>query len=190
MYEVVTPAVEDALSLTEIKEFLRLDSSDTSEDVTLGIFRDAATAMAEEYTRRILCTTTIDEYFDAFPMYDGVSDKALIYLSKGPATSITSVKYIDENGDEQTVNADDYRVDTISEPARIVSTDGWYNAKTTINAVIVRYVVGTAASAVPAPIKQAMLLMISDMYEKREDSVKRLPTAAEYLMNPFRLFRF
>ena len=190
MYEVVTAAVEDALSLSEIKEFLRLDESDTSEDDTLAIFRAAALEMAEQYTRRILCTTTIDEYFDSFPVYSGVGDKATIFLSKGPVSSVTSVKYIDEDGNEQTVSADDYRVDTISEPARIVSTEGWYNAKVTVNAVIIRYTVGTAASAVPAPIKQAMLLMVSDMYEKREDSVKRMPTASEYLMNPFRLFRF
>lgn len=39
-----------------------------------------------------------------------------------------------------------------------------------------------AASAIPAPIKQAMLLTIADMYDNRTDYVKRLPTAAEYLL--------
>jgi predicted MPP superfamily phosphohydrolase len=35
-----------------------------------------------------------------------------------------------------------------------------------------------------------MLLIIGDMYENRTDSVKRLPTAAEYLWNPYRVFSF
>jgi len=189
-FDIVTPPTEDALSLTEIKEFLRLDSSDTSEDTTLGVFRSAALSMSEEYTRRLFCTTVIDEYFDSAPAFDGVTDRAMIYLSRGPVASVTSVKYIDELGAEITVSTSDYTVDTISEPARIMATDGWFDAKTTINAVIIRYTVGTAASAVGAPLKQAMLLMISDMYEKRENSVHRMPTASEYLMNPFRLFRF
>jgi len=33
-------------------------------------------------------------------------------------------------------------------------------------------------------------LVIADMYENRIDSVKRLPTASEYLWNPFRVFTF
>ena len=189
-FDIITPATENPLSLVEIKQFLRLDSSDTSEDTTLGVFRSAALSMAEEFTRRLFCTTTIEEYFDSFPAYDGITDRAMIYLARGPVASVQSVKYIDELGAEITVPTSDYTIDKISEPARIMSSDGWFNAKVTINAVIIRYTVGTAASAVGAPLKQAMLLMISDMYEKRENSVHRMPTASEYLMNPFRLFRF
>ena len=72
-----------------------------------------------------------------------------------------------------------------------MSNNGWYDTKDTVNAVIVRYVCGYSSSSdVPAPIRQAMLLMIAEMYEKRQDSVKRLPTAAEYLMNPYRVWTF
>jgi len=60
-----------------------------------------------------------------------------------------------------------------------------------VNAVIAEYVVGySSASDVPAPLRQGMLLVIADMYENRIDSVKRLPTASEYLWNPFRVFTF
>jgi hypothetical protein len=68
------------------------------------------------------------------------------------------------------------------------TTDGSAHTKT-INVVFVRYVAGFAdAASVPAPLKHGMMLVIGDMYENRTDSVKRLPTASEYLWNPYRVF--
>jgi len=114
-----------------------------------------------------------------------------VYLSRGPVQSIAHVKYIDGNGDEQTVSASDYATDLVSEPARIMPDQGWQATKDTVNAVIVRYTCGyTQASDVPANIKVALLLIIGEMYEKRVDSVHRLPTASEHLLNPYRVFRF
>jgi uncharacterized phiE125 gp8 family phage protein len=146
--------------------------------------------MCEQYTRRILVTTTIDEYYDGFPNYKNATDKDIIYLSRGPVQSVTSVKYVDEIGSEQTVDSSYYVVDTISEPARIASTAGWFATNGIINQVIVRYTVGTDVAAIPTPLKQGMLLIISDLYDKRDDRVRQLPTASEYLFNPFRIFTF
>jgi uncharacterized phiE125 gp8 family phage protein len=152
--------------------------------------------MAESYLGRFLLTTVIEEFYDFFPVYKtGVDpfhgDRNIIYLSRGPVQAVASVKYIDGNGNEQTVTASDYRTDLVSEPSRIMPNEGWLGTKDTVNAVIIRYTCGyTQASDVPANIKMAMLLMIGEMYEKRVDSVHRLPTASEYLMNPYRVFRF
>ena len=185
---VITPAVAERLTVSEVKSFLRVDSDD--EDTLLAVLISAAREMAEKYTRQILMTTTIEEFYDIFPEYT-IKDSDIIYLSRGPIQSITSVKYVDTLGDEITITNDKYNTDLISEPGRIISTAGWYATKDTVNAVVVRYVVGySSASDVPAAIKQAMLLLIGEMYEKRIDSVKRLPTAAEYLMNPYRVFTY
>jgi uncharacterized phiE125 gp8 family phage protein len=186
---VITPATSEPLTTAEVKNFLRVDSSD--EDTLIGVLITAARSMAEAYTRRILMTTTIEEFFDGFPDYRNPKDKDILYLSRGPIQSITSVKYVDTLGDEQTVSSENYRTDLVSEPARISSDNGWTATKDTVNAVVVRYLCGYSSSSdVPAPIRQAMLLIIGEMYEKRQDSVKQLPTAAEYLMNPFRVWTF
>lgn len=193
-YTIITPATLKALTVQEVKDYLRVDSD--AEDTLLGVLIDAATQMAESYLGRFLLTTVIEEFYDFFPVYKtGVDpfrgDRNIIYLSRGPVQSLASVKYIDGNGDEITVNASDYRTDLVSEPSRIFPDHGWYGTKDTVNAVIVRYTCGyTQASDVPANIKMAMLLMIGEMYEKRVDSVHRLPTASEYLLNPYRVFRF
>ncbi len=59
-----------------------------------------------------------------------------------------------------------------------------------VNQVIVRYVVGTDVSSIPKPLIQGMMLVISDLYDQRNDRVKQLPTASEYLWNPYRIFTF
>ena len=186
--KIITPATAEPITLADAKLFLRVDSN--AEDALITALITAARQLCEQYTRRILMTTTIEEFFDYFPPYR-VGQSDIIYLSRGPVQSISSVKYLDGLGVEQTVNSSKYRTDIISEPARIISTDGWADTEDTINAVIIRYVVGySSATDVPGPIKQAMLLIIADMYEKRQDTIKQLPTASEYLMTPYRVFTF
>ena len=193
-YSIITPATLKALTVQEVKDYLRVDSD--AEDTLLGVLIDASTQMAESYLGRFLLTTVIEEFYDFFPVYKtGVDpfhgDRNIIYLSRGPVQAVASVKYIDGNGNEQTVTASDYRTDLVSEPSRIMPNEGWLGTKDTVNAVIIRYTCGyTQASDVPANIKMSMLLMIGEMYEKRVDSVHRLPTASEYLLNPYRVFRF
>lgn len=193
-YSIITPATLKALTVQEVKDYLRVDSD--AEDTLLEVLIDASTQMAESYLGRFLLTTVIEEFYDFFPVYKtGVDpfhgDRNIIFLSRGPVQAVASVKYIDGNGDEQTVTASDYRTDLVSEPSRIMPNEGWLGTKDTVNAVIIRYTCGyTQASDVPANIKMAMLLMIGEMYEKRVDSVHRLPTASEYLLNPYRVFRF
>ena len=67
---------------------------------------------------------------------------------------------------------------------------GWFAAAGVVNQVIVRYVVGTDVSSIPKPLIQGMMLVISDLYDQRNDRVKALPTASEYLWNPYRIFTF
>lgn len=186
--QIVTPPASEPLTLSEVKEFLRVDHSD--DDATLAIFIKAARQLCESYTRLVLMPTTIEEYFDDFPQYTGTF-KDEIRLSRSPVQSVTYVKYIDGNETTITADANEYKVDTISHPARISPDNGWFGTYETINAVFVRYVAGYAdAASVPAPLKHGMMLVIGDMYENRTDSVKRLPTASEYLWNPYRVFEF
>ena len=186
--QIVTPPASEPLTLSEVKEFLRVDHSD--DDATLAIFITAARQLCESYTRLALMPTTFEEYFDDFPQYTGTY-KDEIRLSRSPVSAVTYVKYIDGNETTITASASDYKTDLISQPARISPDNGWFGTYETINAVFIRYVAGYAdAAAVPAPLKHGMLLVIGDMYENRTDSVKRLPTAAEYLWNPYRVFSF
>jgi uncharacterized phiE125 gp8 family phage protein len=61
-----------------------------------------------------------------------------------------------------------------------------------INDVTITYTAGygSDASSVPGQIKQAILLMITDAYDNRQDYVKKLPTASEYLLDQYRVQLF
>jgi len=186
--QIVTQPASEPLTLAEVKEFLRVDHSD--DDATLAIFIKAARQLCESYTRLALMPTTFEEYFDEFPTATGTF-KDEIRLSRSPVSAVTYVKYIDGNDTTITTSASDYKTDLVSRPARISPDNGWSGTYDTINAVFVRYVAGFAdAASVPAPLKHGMMLVIGDMYENRTDSVKRLPTASEYLWNPYRVFEF
>lgn len=186
--QIVTQPASEPLTLAEVKEFLRVDHSD--DDATLAIFIKAARQLCESYTRLALMPTTFEEYFDEFPTATGTF-KDEIRLSRSPVSAVTYVKYIDGNDTTITASASDYKTDLVSRPARISPDNGWFGTYDTINAVFVRYIAGFAdAASVPAPLKHGMMLVIGDMYENRTDSVKRLPTASEYLWNPYRVFEF
>jgi len=186
--DIVTPAASEPITLTEAKNFLRVDHS--NDDTLISALITSARQLCEEYTRRILVTTTIDEYYDKFPTNRFENLSNLIYLSRGPVSSITSLKYVNEIGSEVTISSSLYITDLISEPARVQSVSGWFAAAGVVNQVIVRYVVGTGVSSIPKPLIQGMMLVISDLYDQRNDRVKQLPTASEYLWNPYRIFTF
>ena len=85
--------------------------------------------------------------------------------------SVDSVSYIDVNGVAQGLGASQYKVDLVTEPARVVPAYGttWPGARNEIAAVTVNYTCGYgAASAVPEAIKSWIKLQVGAMYENRE----------------------
>jgi len=140
-------------------------STNSTSDPLLGALIASARAAAELELRRYLVTQTLDAYFDAFPC----GERSEILLP--PLQSVTSITYVDIDGATQTLAADQYQVDAKSQPARIKPAYGltWPSTREQDNAVIVRFVAGYGpAAAVPACIKQWMLMRIATMYEKTD----------------------
>ena len=110
-----------------------------------------------------------------------------------------SIKYIDVNGAEQTLATTEYEVDIYSETGRVVLANGksWPSTKTTLNAVKIAFTAGYGATGatVPEPIRQAIKIMVAEMYERREVAlagtiISKVPITAEYLLYPHRIIRF
>jgi uncharacterized phiE125 gp8 family phage protein len=189
---VVTPPATEPLTLNEIKLHLKLAitaeeaTAYTDEDALLTIYQKAARASAEDYCWRKFISTGLQTVTTAF-----CRTMDLPY----PALAITTVQYTDANGATQTVSSNDYSLDNYTVPSRVIFKSTYtfptVNAETPFP-VIFNYTSGYSALAadIPSEIKSAMLLMIGEMYEKREDRVFKLPTASQYLLNPHRLWRF
>lgn len=124
----------------------------------------AARRKTERDTSRALINQTWVQYMDSFP--------AEILLARAPVSSVTSVKYVDTDGDEQTVSTSDYRTDLISEPARINPAYGknWPSSRGVTNAVYVTFVAGygVAGSDVDEDLLSAVYLLLGHYYEHRE----------------------
>ena len=98
----------------------------------------------------------------------------VVSIPLSPTLSVTQVTYIDVDGVQQTVSDNDYLWENDSEPARMWPVAQWPTTKDRPGAVRITFSAGYAdAESVPAPLRAAMLLHISDMYVNRERSSDR-----------------
>lgn len=170
-WKVTTEPASEPLTLTEVKNYLKVDFSTDDDLITLLI--QSARQWVERHCKIGLLPQTVTELSTGF----------IEELAVSPVRSVSAISYKDTEGNIQTWASGNYIVDTYEQPARIgkaysVSYPTLYDEMNNVSAV---YTVGYDDSdAIPAPVKRAMLLTIADAYENREDHVKRLPTAAEY----------
>ncbi len=181
----------EPLTLTEAKLHLRVEH--TVDDDLITALIQAARERAEHLLGRSLITQTWTRVLDAFPA-------AEIELGVPPVQSISSVAYIDGNGDSQTMPSADYSLDNTTLPGWVLPSEDlstWPSTLDTANAVTVTFVTGYGASgtAVPAAIKAWMKMEIGTMYKHRESiaagvSVAELPGGFhERLLDPYRIWR-
>lgn len=174
-----TDAATEPLTTAEAKLHLKVDSSD--DDAIVDRLIKAARRFAERYTERSFITQTWTLYLDGFP--------DTIELLYGPVSAVSSIQYVDSDGVTQTLDVADYTVDLKSKVARVESVDAWPDTDDILNSVIITYVAGFgSASSVPEDIKAAILLIIGKMYDTREDTIKKMPTHAEWLLDSHKVY--
>lgn len=166
----VAPAAEPLL-LADVKLHLRVEHS--ADDTLITALIQAAREQAESYTGRALITQT-------WVLTDEAPSDPLL-LPRWPALAITSIT-------DSGVATSAYTA-YLGDDAQLVPTAGWGGT------VIVTYTAGygTAGSAVPAAIRQWMLLQIGQWYEHREGvavvgaaSIPQQLPFVDALLSPYR----
>lgn len=189
---ITAPSAEPVL-LADAKLHLRIETAYTADDTYITALLTAAREYVEAITNRKLITQTWKAYLADWP------DGDAIQLPFGKLQSVTSVVYIDSDGTSNTFSTDDYTVESDTEPGRVVLNymESWPSATLRpSNPIQIQYICGygLSGSTVPAPILQAIKLMISDMYEQREPFIvgrSYTPTrAVDALLSPYRLWSF
>lgn len=124
-----------------------------------------------------------------------------LIIPKCPLVSVTSILYDDVNNMEQTLAPSNYQLDTSSLPGRIrwapaATLPGVYDKP---NAIRIRYKAGhgvaaaldSGQSAVPAAIKEAILMRLGQFYEVRMEERSSLYAATAIAIDrkigPFRI---
>jgi len=178
----------EPISLTEAKAHLRVDTSDDDTYITSLI--QLARETVENDTRRALITQTWQLQLDYFPGSFG----SITLPYAAPLQSVTSVAYVDVNGDNQTVTSTDYTVDTKVKPGRIYPSylKQWPETRAQYGAVTITYVCGYGDedTDVPMRLRQAMLLLIHNWYCVRMPVLtgsisKEIELSYKYLTEPF-----
>ncbi len=172
------------ITVADLKAHMRV--THTAEDTLISALRSAAISWIEEHCNIKLGSYTARGYLPGF--YNA-------YLPIGPVTAITEVKYQttadrDYATDLSTLAAGNWYTDTISQPARIAFRDYPQVYDYALMPVVVTFTAGY--STMPAPVLQAIRLLVADMYENRQEEVTgtittRLKFGLDALLNPFRI---
>ena len=159
---LTTDAANEPVTAEEAKEYLRVDTGDTSQDNVITILIAAARRKVEQHIRQALISQTWT--------WDIDSDDAQnpIWLPRPPVQSITSLTTYDSDGNATVTGSSSYE---LVEGLKLVArADGWEINRKERAATIV-YVTGayTDSTDTPADIRLAVLKIIATMYEVRED---------------------
>lgn len=181
-----TGPTETPISLTDVKAQLRI--SNTASDTLLAQYIAAATGALDGrygYLGRALVTQTWKMYLcDWYEM-----DEDCIELPFPPLQSVSSVKYYDHDNVQQTLSTSLYVVKASEFVGEIERAYGatWPTHYPRADAIEVTFVCGFgAASDVPAPIKQALLLAVGDMWANRgDDAGNGMSDTARRLLAPY-----
>jgi hypothetical protein len=220
--KLIAPPGAEPIQVTEARQHVRQDITD--DDNLLSAFITAAREYAEMVTRRALVTQQWKLVGDRFPSpmagrlteywlgqqwglvgMSGVSqflptDRSGygIVLPFPPLQTVDEIAYIDPSGTRQILDPSSYKVDNVSEPARIVPAYGaaWPGTRQEINAVEITFTCGYGApEKVPEGIKRWMCARIDSYYQHRGETVEvkgkleSLPYI-DTLLNPYRVMSF
>ena len=211
--KIITESNVLPISLNEIKQTLRIDPDNFDQDAELIMMLKSSIKTIEEYTGRVFIPKTFDFALDHIPyaqddkLIEGFSTgpfmektQNYIMLPKSPIVQVSSFKYYDDSDTETTFASSNYYIDNFSEPAKLVlrrsQTFPDVSSLRVSNAFIVRFDAGygTTPKDVPEPIKQAIGLYTSHLYENRElfTEQKQLPVPMTLasLLQPYRVVRF
>jgi len=180
------PAVEP-VTLAEMKLFARVSISE--DDAQLGVIISSARQYVENALGRQFITATYKLTLPRFPTgYDhcGVMWSNEIMLPRSPLQSVSSITYLDNDGNRQTLAAASYLVTTSAAPGYIEPAYlcEWPAVREQSDSVQVIYKAGYGdlASDVPEAAKLAIMQLGAWLYGQREPViVGTIQTQALYI---------
>ncbi len=175
---MINPPTTEPLSLEEAKSKLKAEEE---EDSTINSLIVQAREWCEDYQGKKYITQTLEAYLDEFP----TSDIEFTFCS--PIQVIESIKYIDAEGSENTVEPNSYILDDVSFVNKIVLAKNkkWPTvALQTVNGVKIRFVAGYGdIDTVPETVKWAMILHMKTLYEDyKPEERKKIEEARNNLL--------
>lgn len=181
---LISPPAVEPLSLSEAKAWLRLDSADEDEIVSTLIV--SARLVIESLTRRMMVAQVWRLSLDGWP-------SAPVAIPLSPVRAIPAVRWVESYGGGAELSQQGYRLETQGGQASlrllVPGPEGAVGVEIDVEAGF-----GADAAGVPAPLRQAMRLLIARWHENRGDieadaDIARTPAAIAALIAPYRRLR-
>jgi uncharacterized phiE125 gp8 family phage protein len=182
------PALEP-VTVSEAKAHLRVDG--TAEDTLISSLILTSRLHVETALGLALITQSWRLLLDAWPKGKAVD------LPLRPLQAVDELRVLSADGDPAIVPASTYLVDIAGLPPRLVRTGLlWPLPGQSANGIEIDFTAGygDAAADVPAPIRQALLLLIAHWYEHRAPievgaAETSVPAAVSKLLSPYATVR-
>jgi len=168
---ITTPAYQP-VTVAEAKAHMNVEH--TGDDALIAVLIASAVDVAQLITSRQL----VEAQYEL--VLDGFADQ--IELPGPPLLTVSSIKYQDANGVEQTLASTEYTVDADSLVGRVYPAYGktWPSTRDVPNAVRIRFTCGWPMSAAGSPpvwtgpksITTWILVRVATMYQQREALVQ------------------
>lgn len=183
MYSKVTSApVNEPVSIRAAKAQLNIDESYSDDDAKLTTLIQAARIWMERRLGQSLITQTRRQYMDTFPCGTLEILYGPILLDEDGDPASFAVKYFDSNDVEQTWSATNYWLSTNGYVPKLVPKYSWPSAGDRPDAIYVEYQAGYGSTdeSVPANIRQAILLIVAEMYTYSIETVEAVLTRVKF----------
>ncbi|QDP65957.1 MAG: hypothetical protein GOVbin631_18 [Prokaryotic dsDNA virus sp.] len=194
-YTVTVAPAELPVTVSEFKEFAKISFDD--EDALIAAYLQTATDLAEAYTGRWFVERTARGDFQTL-LCTRLEQGPFIQINKSPLQSITSVETWNESTESYDAFTDYKLKDYITYPRLLFpnsfpDSSWWLHGTELPRPIRVTFVAGYGdASAVPQPIKIAIMMMSNALFEDRGDcecaeSKGSVGGAARSLLAPYRI---
>lgn len=159
----ITPPTAEPITLAAAKEFLRLDAEDDGFDSEVDEYIADVRDEAERISSTRLISQTVEVGCSCFA--------DLASLPIGPVASVTSVKYLDTAGVEQTLSGSAYELfgAGLAKGVRLTVGSSWPALRPCVGAVRVRLAVGYGAggSDLPPTVRVALLRALRGRFDDK-----------------------
>lgn len=182
------PAIEP-VSVAEAKTYCRIEGD--AEDVLISSLILTSRLHIEAALGLALITQSWTLLLDRWPSLDGVP------IPLRPVQMVTGVQVLAADGSAMTVSPDDYITGSAASPPRLVRNGTvWPEPGRAVAGIEIAFTAGYGAAPedVPAPICQALLMLVAHWYEHRDpieigSGETVIPSAVSELLMPYRVKR-
>lgn len=184
--KVITGPTTEPITQTDAKNWLKVDT--TADDDLITSLIAATREHIEAMTGLALFTQTVQEKLNWWPEFDSVTNPFQAFnLLRYPVQSITSITYLDSDGNSQTFAAENYVLNNTTgnfASIGLAADKSWPSIRNQLGAITVNYIAGWATvGEIPEDLKIALKLLLAYFYERRADGIKQYPSIAENLIN-------